>query len=80
MDLLPRYHVAGYSGTMLHLTIRYRVLYLRQTTPYTGRSQSMRWLLLNMMLQTINRQIQGALPLAGYTLYRALTICEVAAP
>ena len=80
MDLLPRYHLVGYSGTALHLTIRYRVLYLQQATPYTGHSQSVRWLLLNMMLQTINRQIQGAPPPAGYTLYRALTICEVAAP
>ena len=25
MDLLPRYHLVGYSGTALHLTIRYRV-------------------------------------------------------
>ena len=24
MDSLPRYHIAGYSGTMLCLTIRYR--------------------------------------------------------
>ena len=25
---------------------------------------------------TLNRQVQGTLPLAGYTLFRALTICE----
>ena len=46
MDLLPRYHLVGYSGTVLHLTIRYR----------------------------------AHIPPAGYTLYRALTIREVAAP
>ena len=82
MNLLPRYHIVGYSGTTLHLTVRYRAhipptgytlhraltihevaapsydvtnnkptgtgrTSLRQATPYIGRSQSMRWLLLD---------------------------------
>ena len=69
IDSLPRYHIAGYPGTTLRLTIRYRVLYLRQATPYTGRSQSVRWLLLNMMLQTINPSGTGCTSLRQATHY-----------
>ena len=46
IDSLPRYHIVGYSGTMLRLTVRYR----------------------------------AHIPPAGYTLFRELTIREVAAP
>ena len=37
MDLLPRYHLAGYTGTAIHLNIVFHFNHQVQGTPPSGR-------------------------------------------
>ena len=76
MDMLPRYHLVGYTGTVLHWTIRYRMLYLRQATQGTHNlwgGYSFTW--CDTELAVTGRSPSSRLPLT-----RAHTIREEAAP